>query len=183
MKLWMLRSGLTLNAQNSARDNPLTTFSSISARLQSGSSANCCNLMKPFWLYYSEAVKANCSRRKALMSSSLVKTGFVGTLALAAALSVGSAFAAGKTQTYTGEVGDAMCGAKHDMGGSNAECTKTCVKQGSKYALVDGDKVYTLDTKDKAALDELEKLAGQKATVTGTATGTTIAVSSVKAAH
>jgi hypothetical protein len=91
---------------------------------------------------------------------------------------VNLAAAAGKT--FTGEVSDAMCGAKHM--GNPAECTRACVKKGSAYALVVGDKVYTLKTDDKAALAELDKLAGAKASVTGTADGDTIAVESVSAA-
>lgn len=91
------------------------------------------------------------------------------------------ALAAPKSQTYTGQVSDAMCGAKHAMG-SPAECTRACVKQGSKYALVVGDKVYTLETDDKAALSSLDKLAGEQAKVTGTADGDTIKVTSVSAA-
>jgi hypothetical protein len=42
-----------------------------------------------------------------------------------------------------------------------------------------GDKVYTLETSDAAALDQLDKLAGTKAKVTGTVDGTTVAVKSV----
>lgn len=103
-------------------------------------------------------------------------------LVLGTGLLVSSAWAAGKSQTYTGEVSDAMCGAKHEMPGSAAECTHECVGKGSKYALVVGDKVYTLDTKDKAALEQLDKLAGAKASVTGTADGDTIAVTAVTAA-
>jgi hypothetical protein len=37
-------------------------------------------------------------------------------------------------------------------------CVRDCVQKGAKYALVVGDKVYTLNTSDKAALDELNKL-------------------------
>jgi len=90
------------------------------------------------------------------------------------------AWAAAK-QTLTGEVGDAMCGAKH-MEGALAECTRTCVSHGSKYALVVGDKIYVLNTSDKAALAVLDQQAGKKATVTGTVNGTTIDVSNVAAA-
>src|SRR5438874_12400840 len=82
------------------------------------------------------------------------------------------AWAAGK-QTLTGEVGDAMCGAKH-MEGAPAECTRTCVSHGSKYALVVGDKIYVLNTSDKTVLALLDQQAGKKATVTGTVNGTTI---------
>jgi hypothetical protein len=92
-------------------------------------------------------------------------------------LSVSTAFAAGKT--YTGTVSDAMCGAKHT--GSAAECTRGCVSKGSKYALVVGDKVYTLETSDKAALATLDKQAGAKATVSGTEKDNTITITSVKA--
>lgn len=93
-----------------------------------------------------------------------------------------SAFAAGG-KTFTGTVSDSMCGAKHAMPGDDAACTRGCVSKGSKYALVVGDKVYTLETADKAALATLDKQAGAKATVTGTEKDNTITVSSVKAAQ
>ena len=89
------------------------------------------------------------------------------------------ALAAGK-QTFTGEVGDAMCGRKH-MEGTPAECTRTCVDHGSKFALIVGEKIYILDTTDKAALAMLDQQAGKNATVTGTLSGDTIEVSSVAA--
>ena len=89
------------------------------------------------------------------------------------------AFAAGK-QTFTGEVSDAMCGKQH-MEGSPAECTRACVSKGSKYALIVGEKVYILDTADKAALATLDQQAGKNAAVTGTLDGDTIHVSAVAA--
>ena len=91
------------------------------------------------------------------------------------------ALAAAKPQTFTGEVSDSMCGAKHMMD-NKAECTRTCVNKGSNYALVVGDKVYTLNTTNKAALDQLNTLAGSQAKVTGTANGDAIEVSKVSAA-
>jgi hypothetical protein len=105
------------------------------------------------------------------------RIGSIGLLLLFATLIVGSAFAAGKT--YTGTVSDAMCGAKHM--GDAASCTRGCVGKGSKYALVVGDKVYTLETSDKSALATLDKQAGAKVTVTGTEKDNTITVSSVAA--
>ena len=84
----------------------------------------------------------------------------------------------GRKQTFTGEVGDAMCGRKH-MDGTPAECTRTCVSHGSKFALVVGDKVYILDTSDQKALATLDQLAGKNATVTGVLNGDTVEVSSV----
>ncbi len=109
----------------------------------------------------------------------------IGFLVLNAILMVGltvtSAFAAGKS--FTGTVSDAMCGAKHAMPGDAAACTRGCVAKGSKYALVVGDKVYTLETSDKTALATLDKQAGAKATVTGTEKDNTITVSAIKAAQ
>src|ERR1700751_809120 len=75
------------------------------------------------------------------------------TLVLGAGLTVCAPFAADKPQTFTGKVSDAMCGAHHMMEGNAADCTRACVKKGSKYDLVVGDKVYTLDTQDQATLD------------------------------
>jgi UTP-glucose-1-phosphate uridylyltransferase len=84
-----------------------------------------------------------------------------------------------KGNSYTGTVSDAMCGAKHM--GDAASCTRGCIGKGSKYALVVGDKVYTLETSDKAALATLDKQAGAKVIVTGTEKDNTITVNSVKA--
>ncbi len=98
---------------------------------------------------------------------------------LFATVAVFPALAADKAKSFTGEVSDAMCGAKHEMGGSAAACTRECVKNGSKYALVVGDKVYTLETSDKEALAELDKLAGEKAKITGVENGATIQVKAV----
>ncbi len=99
-------------------------------------------------------------------------------LAAATALAVPSAFAA-KAETLTGVVSDAMCGAKHMMEGDAVACLRACVRKGSKYALVVGDKAYTLDVKDQATLDQLDKLADQNVKVKGEVDGDTIAVSSV----
>jgi hypothetical protein len=97
-------------------------------------------------------------------------------------LAASSAFAA-KAKTYTGKVSDAMCGAKHMESNDDAGCTRACVSKGAKYALVSGDKVYTLDTSDKAALATLDKQAGAQVTVTGIEKGDTITVTSVTAAR
>ena len=106
---------------------------------------------------------------------SVASTGFA--ILLLAGLAVLPAAAA--DQTMTGKVSDAMCGAKHGMSGDAAGCTRACVKQGSKYALVVGDKVYTLETSDQSALKKLDELAGANAKVTGEVKGETIAVKSV----
>ncbi len=83
------------------------------------------------------------------------------------------------SQALTGTVSDAMCGAHHMMKGATAaQCTRECVKQGSDFALVSGDKVYTL----KGDKSQLDKCAGQSVTVKGKVDGTTITVSSISPA-
>ena len=116
---------------------------------------------------------------RSILSKSAVS---LATLLLGAALAAPAALAADKPQTFTGKVSDAMCGAHHMMTGDAAACVRACVNKGSKYALVTGDKVYALDTSDKTALAELDKLADHNAKVTGQANGDTITVSSVAAA-
>jgi hypothetical protein len=86
----------------------------------------------------------------------------------------------GRKQTFTGEVGDAMCGRKH-MDGTAAECTRACVAHGSNFALIIGEKIYILHTTDKTALATLDQQAGKNTTVTGVLNGDTIEVSSVAA--
>ena len=85
-------------------------------------------------------------------------------------------------QIFTGVVSDSMCGAKHMMPGDPVACAHACLKQGSKYALVVGDKVYTLETSDTSTTDQLDKLINQKAKVSGTAEGDTIKVRSASGA-
>ena len=90
-----------------------------------------------------------------------------------------SSKASAAEQSFSGTVSDSMCGKNHMMAGSSpADCTRACVKEGSDYALVSGDKVYTLKG-DKAAID---KFAGAPATVKGKLSGNTIQVSSIAAA-
>jgi hypothetical protein len=82
-------------------------------------------------------------------------------------------------KTLTGTVSDSMCGAHHmEKDKSAADCTRECVKKGTKYALVVGKKVYTLDGHEA----ELDKLAGERATVKGSVMGEMVMVESVAAA-
>lgn len=103
---------------------------------------------------------------------------------LAGAIAASTATAA-KPQTFTGIVGDAVCGAKHTMDGDDISCLRTCIQRGSKYDLVVGDKVYVLNLKDQATADALDKLASQqgRAQVKGAENGGVIEVESVAAAR
>lgn len=81
-------------------------------------------------------------------------------------------------QTFNGVVSDTMCGKKHMMPGmSDAKCVQACVKEGSSYALVVGDKVYTLAGKP----DSIAPFAGKHVRVQGEASGSSIKVASIQA--
>ena len=82
------------------------------------------------------------------------------------------------SMTLEGTVSDAKCGAKHAMKDA-AACTKACVDKGSDYALVVGDKVYTLRTSSTQEKADLAKLAGKTAKVTGDVTGEKVMVKTV----
>ena len=84
---------------------------------------------------------------------------------------------AAATKKISGMITDSKCAAKHAKGSrkSPAECTRACVRGGAKYTLVDGDKIYTLDGKE----EQLEGVAGERATIEGTLDGSTIKVVSV----
>jgi len=88
---------------------------------------------------------------------------------------VGITFAADST-TVNGYVADSKCGAKGANAGA-AECTKKCLKAGAKMVVVtDGDqKVLTVDNPDVLTGHE-----GHHVAVTGTVTGESIHVDSVK---
>jgi len=99
----------------------------------------------------------------------LASTALLGTVSILAQTS-------GAQKTLTGVVSDAMCGQTHMMKDKpDAECLRYCVKQGTKYALVVGKTVYTLEGHEA----ELDKYAAQKVTVKGTLKGETVTVESV----
>jgi len=82
-------------------------------------------------------------------------------------------------KTLTGTVSDSMCRAHHmERDKSASECTRECVKKGTKYALVVGKKGYTLEGHEA----ELDKLAGERATVKGSIMGEMVMVESAAAA-
>jgi hypothetical protein len=86
-------------------------------------------------------------------------------------------------QTWTGKIGDSMCGATHksaaEHGGkkmSDRDCTLACVKNGGKYIFVSNGKVYNIENQDLA---DLNKHAGHTVKITGEMTGDTIKVAKV----
>jgi hypothetical protein len=81
-----------------------------------------------------------------------------------------------RERMFAGLVTDDRCGARHDMHSdmNPAECTRMCVRNGSRYVLVEGDKKYALDGNE----NNLDGIAGQRAKVAGIFDGKTIKVSS-----
>jgi len=59
--------------------------------------------------------------------------------------------------SWTGTIGDSMCGASHAMDGSGSEmsdaaCVISCVKSGEKYVLVSGGRSLEIANPDFAGL-------------------------------
>ena len=80
------------------------------------------------------------------------------------------------SQTIDGVITDSMCGKKHMLQGkTDAECIAECVKGKAAYALVAGDKVYTLIGKPQA----IAPFAGKHVYVEGSVKGNTISVTAI----
>jgi len=81
-----------------------------------------------------------------------------------------------RERVFAGLLTDDHCGARHDMdsGMNPTECTKMCVRNGSRYVLVEGNKRYALTGNE----GHLDALAGQRVKIAGTLNGNTIKVDS-----
>ena len=104
----------------------------------------------------------------------------VGVFALSGAMVVGA------EQTWVGEISDSACGMKHDSGAENVptppanECVANCVRGGSKYVIVAGDKVFQVANQDAKGLADL---AGSKVKITGELKGDVVTVSKIEKAE
>jgi hypothetical protein len=83
-------------------------------------------------------------------------------------------------QKWTGNISDSMCGKSHGANGGTMakdhDCTLTCVKGGSAYVFVVGDKIYKLADQK---MPDLERHAGHRVEIAGTMKGDTITVTKV----
>jgi hypothetical protein len=95
-----------------------------------------------------------------------------------------SALPALSAGTLKGTISDKMCGADH-KGQDPVACTRSCVKGGSPYVLVESaDKILDIENqKDPKIAQELDKYAGKAVTVTGTLSkdGKSVKIASLKA--
>jgi hypothetical protein len=101
-------------------------------------------------------------------------------LAVAAVSALGAQEKAAPTEKWTGNISDSMCGKSHGANGGTMakdhDCTIKCVKGGSQYVFVVGDKIYKLADQKMAAL---EQHAGHRVEIDGTLKGDTITVTKV----
>ena len=92
-----------------------------------------------------------------------------------------AASAVAAPETWTGQISDSHCGAKHmAMGGkkmSDRECTEVCIKGGGKYVFVSKGKVYQVSDQKDAAL---ATHAGHTVLLTGEMKGDTITVAKIE---
>ena len=101
--------------------------------------------------------------------------------ALALAVVLGTPLLA--EQTWSGQISDSLCKAKHEEAAegqgkmADHDCTVACVKGGSKYVFLDASgKVFEIANQD---FKDLEKMAGAKVKITGDLKGTSISVSKI----
>ncbi len=77
--------------------------------------------------------------------------------------------------SYTGYIIDDSCASKKAMWG-NVACAQSCIKRGAKAVLVTADgTIYKIADQDKVVPE-----AGKKVSISGTLTGDTIKVDSIK---
>ncbi|MDR3702887.1 MAG: DUF5818 domain-containing protein [Candidatus Sulfopaludibacter sp.] len=84
----------------------------------------------------------------------------------------------GLAADWTGYIVDKNCASKKEMWGNEA-CAQSCMKRGAPAVFVTADgKIYQIAEQDK-----VKSVAGKKVTISGTMTGDSISVDSVKAAE
>jgi hypothetical protein len=84
----------------------------------------------------------------------------------------------GAQQTWTGQISDSHCGAKHSMAGmGDRACTEMCIKNTGQYVFVIGTKVYKIADQNNK---DLATHAGHTVVLTGTMKTDTVTVSKIE---
>ena len=105
--------------------------------------------------------------------------------AIVTALYLSTAGLGAADQSFTGQISDSMCKAKHEEAAEGAgkmadhDCTVSCVKGGSKYVLIADGKIYQIANQTFA---DVEKLAGQPVKITGDVKGDAITITKIEPA-
>ena len=120
-----------------------------------------------------------------LRAISAVATCVVLCLAAAAAAAGRDGDIAEQGGSWTGVISDSMCKLHHESGAegqdtTDPDCTRDCVKGGSRYVLVAGETVYSIANQDQA---QLADHAGLRVVVHGTRRGDVLEVTSVEKAR
>jgi hypothetical protein len=103
--------------------------------------------------------------------------------ALLAATLLFTTIATAAEQTWTGQISDSACGAKHEEAAegqgkmADRDCTIACVRGGSKYVLVSDGKVFQIANQDNK---DLAAHAGHTVKMTGEMKGSAITVSKIE---
>jgi hypothetical protein len=102
------------------------------------------------------------------------------TLGAAAWVAVGQTAQAAPAKgvtSFEGMITCSRCGARHQpaLDRSASTCVRVCVHGGAAFALIQNESIYLLE----GDAGSFKKLAGQRARVVGTRTGTTIKVTSI----
>ena len=98
-------------------------------------------------------------------------------------LTVGTAAPRAAEQTWTGQISDSLCGAKHEEAAEgqgkmpDRDCTLACVRGGSKFVLVTDGKIVPIANQDLA---DLQTHAGHKVKMTGELKDGAITVSRIE---
>lgn len=98
---------------------------------------------------------------------------------LVALLSLSFTFADAQDQVWVGYVTDTHCGTNCQVTKNmtpDLQCIRRCVREGSKYGLWSGNKVYVLEPQAKVS-----HFAAMNVRVTGTMSGETLRVATIQA--
>ncbi len=97
-------------------------------------------------------------------------------LAAVTVVALSFASASAFAETWSGTISDSMCAAKHvNATKDDIACAQKCVKGGSPAVFVMGDNVYKIENQDA-----VKNHVGHKVTISGTKSGDTIHIDSVK---
>ena len=86
-------------------------------------------------------------------------------------------------QTWTGQISDSLCGAKHEEAAEgqgkmpDRDCTLACIRGGSKFVLVSDGKMFQIANQDLA---DLQTHAGHKVKMTGELKGDSLTVTKIE---
>ena len=109
----------------------------------------------------------------------------ISVIALSVAIGFAGARTSSQEQTWTGVISDSMCKRHHESGAegqdtTEPDCTRDCVKGGSRYVLAVDDAIHVVANQDHRQLPEY---AGMRVVVRGSLRGDAIEVATIEKAR